>query len=155
MLFNVGAGLMHFIFEDPQPNINFDPLAELGLPGTFITVALTMALSSTSRGGFRDMGPVAYARTWQIKPTGTASLAWVKGNHSMKFGAEMRAESHPVKVNTPANGNFIFDPVQTSMPYLGTSGSTARRPDSMTTTDTGALRRKTSASAGFSRYVKA
>jgi hypothetical protein len=83
MLLHAGAGLMHFVFKDPQPNVNFDPLKELGLPGTFATVAPSMSLTSTSRGGFRDTGPVAYGSTWQIKPTGTMSLAWVKGNHSM------------------------------------------------------------------------
>ncbi|MBN1566456.1 MAG: TonB-dependent receptor [Acidobacteria bacterium] len=124
MLLHMGGGLMHFIFKDPQPNVNFDPLAELDLPGTFATIAPSMSLSSTTRGGFRDTGPVAYGSTWQIKPTGTVSLAWVKGNHSMKFGGELRVESHPVTVFTPANGKFIFDPIQTGMPYLGSTGNT-------------------------------
>ncbi len=124
MLLHAGAGLMHFVFKDPQPNVNFDPLKELGLPGTFATVAPSMSLTSTSRGGFRDTGPVAYASTWQIKPTGTMSLVWVKGNHSMKFGGELRVESHPVTVFTPANGKFIFDQIQTGIPYLGSTGNT-------------------------------
>ncbi len=124
MLLHLGAGLMHFVFKDPQPNVNFDPLAELGLPGTFATIAPSMSLTSTSRGGFRDTGPVAYGSTWQIKPTGTMSLSMVKGNHSMKFGGELRVESHPVTVFTPANGKFIFDQIQTGMPYLGATGNT-------------------------------
>ena len=124
MLLHVGGGLMHFVFKDPQPNVNFDPLKELGLPGTFATIAPSLSLTSTSRGGFRDTGPVAYGSTWQIKPTGTMSLAWVKGNHSMKFGGELRVESHPVTVFTPANGKFIFDQAQTGMPYLAQTGNT-------------------------------
>ncbi|MBP1623329.1 MAG: TonB-dependent receptor, partial [Acidobacteria bacterium] len=124
MFLHLGAGLMHFLFKDPQPNVNYDAYTELGLPGTYSTVAPSIKTSpNTDRGGLRDTGPVAYGNTWQIKPTGTASLAWVKGNHSMKFGGELRVESHPSTVITPSNGTFIFDPLQTSLPYLGTAGN--------------------------------
>jgi len=123
MLLHLGAGVMHFLYKDPQENTNFNSLEELGLPGTFATVAPNMTMD-TARGGLRTTGPVAYGNTWQIKPTGQASLAWVKGNHSMKFGGEVRFESHPTNVITPSNGNFIFDPSETSMPYLGTTGNT-------------------------------
>ncbi len=121
MLLHFGAGLMHFVFKDPQPNVNFNNLTELGMPGTYATIAPSISMSpNTDRGGLRDTGPVAYGNTWQIKPTGSASLAWVKGNHSMKFGGETRIESHPSTVFTPANGKFIFDALQTSLPnYTG------------------------------------
>ena len=121
MVLQLGAGLMHFVFKDPQPNVNYNVEQELGMPGTFSTVAPSISLTSLTRGGLRDTGPVAYGNTWQIKPTGTASLAWVKGSHAMKFGAEVRVDSHPSTVITPSNGKFIFDPVQTSLPYLGTA----------------------------------
>jgi hypothetical protein len=124
MLLHAGAGLMHFLFKDPQENVNFDSQQELGLPGTFATIAPSISMSDISRGGLRDTGPVAYGNTWQIKPTGTLNLAWVKGNHSLKFGGEVRFDSHPTTVFTPANGKWIFDAVQTSMPYLGAEGST-------------------------------
>jgi hypothetical protein len=125
MLLHLGAGIMHFIFKDPQPNVNFDSLKELGLPGTYATFAPNITMSpNTDRGGLRTTGPTAYGNTWQIKPTGSASLAWVKGNHSMKFGGEARFESHPSTVYTPANGNFIFDGVQTSLPTNSTGATT-------------------------------
>ncbi len=123
MLLHVAGGMMHFIFKDPQTNVNFDSNKELGLPGTFATIAPNMTMDTTM-GGLRTTGPVAYGNTWQIKPTATASFTWVKGNHSYKFGAEARFDSHPSNVFTPANGNFIFDPSETSDPYLGTSGNT-------------------------------
>jgi hypothetical protein len=122
MLLNVGAGLMHFIFKDPQEDVNFDNLEKLSLPGTFGTFAPTINMDTT-RGGFGS-GTVAYSATHQIKPTGTVSLAWVKGNHSIKFGGEMRFESHPSTVFTPANGAFYFNAAETSMPYLRTVGNT-------------------------------
>jgi hypothetical protein len=122
-LLHLGVGIMHFLFKDPQANTNFNSKQELGLPGTFATVAPNMTMDTT-RGGLRTTGPVAYGNTWQIKPTGTASFSWVKGNHSYKFGGEVRFESHPNTVFTPANGNFIFDAAQTSMPYLGPTVNT-------------------------------
>ncbi len=123
MLLHVAGGILHFIFKDPQENVNFDSLKELGLPGTFATIAPNINMDTT-RGGLRGTGTVAYGNTWQIKPTGTASLSWVKGNHSIKFGGETRFDSHPTNVFTPANGNFIFDPSETSLPYLSTTGNT-------------------------------
>ena len=113
---------MHFIFTDPQKNINFNNLENLDLPGTFATFAPTINMDTT-RGGF-GAGTVAYGATHQIKPTATASLAWVKGNHSYKFGAEMRVESHPSTVYTPGNGSFFFNAAETSDPYLLQDGNT-------------------------------
>jgi hypothetical protein len=125
MLLHLGAGMMHFIFKDPQPDMNFDNFAKLGLPGTFATVPPDFANANDSRGGLMgaggNTGTNSQSNTWQIKPTAQASLTWVKGNHSLKFGGEARFESHPSNVITPANGAFYFNGAQTSMPYLNTT----------------------------------
>ncbi len=119
VLLHLGAGIMHFIFKDPQPNINFDSLKELGLPGTFVTIPPSMqGLLVGGKGGLTATGTQSQSNTWQIKPTGNASLSWVKGNHTYKFGGEVRFESHPVTNFTPANGAFYFDAQQTALPYL-------------------------------------
>jgi hypothetical protein len=123
MLLHVGAGLMHFVFKDPQPDVNFNNLEKLDLPGTFATIPPYITMDD-SRGGLQTTGPVAQSSTWQIKPTGTASLAWVKGNHSYKFGGEVRFESHPNTVITPSNGAFYFNAAQTSLPYLQSTALT-------------------------------
>lgn len=122
MMLHVGAGLLHFIFKDPQEDVNFDNYKNLSLPGTFGTFAPTINMDMT-RGGLSS-GTVAYSATHQIKPTGNISFAWVKGNHSLKFGGEVRVESHPSTVFTPANGAFYFNAAETSMPYLRTTGNT-------------------------------
>jgi hypothetical protein len=121
MLLHVGAGLMHFIFKDPQPDMNYDVYGQLGLPGTFATIPPNFASANDSRGGMRDTGTSSQSNTWQIKPTAMASYSWVKGNHSIKFGGESRFESHPSNVITPANGSFYFNAAQTTMPYLHTT----------------------------------
>ncbi len=120
VLLHAGAGLMHFIFKDPQPDINYDSYANLGLPGTYATIPPNFQNANDNRGGLTQTGTASQSNTWQVKPTATASLSWVKGNHSIKFGGESRFESHPVNVFTPANGSFYFNAAQTTMPYLNT-----------------------------------
>jgi hypothetical protein len=68
-----------------------------------------------------NLGPNAQQHQWEEKPTGVATFNWVKGNHSYKFGAEIRIDSYPSKVYTPANGFFYFDAAQTGLPYLLTT----------------------------------
>ncbi len=128
VLLHLGAGLMHFVFQDPAPF--FDSAATLGLPGTYYKVSPTLySLESGQGGGMQGgnpmrqgngIGPVAQQKQWQQKPTGTATLSWVKGNHTYKFGGEFRAESFPSITQTPSNGWFYFSQAQTALPYLGT-----------------------------------
>jgi len=125
MLLSLGAGLMHFVFTDDVPNINYDNEIELGLPGTFTTRPPTFNSLGSPYGGLgspsgqgNSAGPVAQQNQWQIKPTGTASLTMIRSNHSYKFGAEVRVESYPSSALTPANGWFTFSQAQTALPYL-------------------------------------
>jgi len=114
---------MHFIFKDPGKDVGFDNLDNLDLPGTNATFPPYIQMDNTR--GSLNTGVVAYGATHQIKPTATASLSWVKGNHSYKFGGEMRIESHPNTVFTPSNGQFFFNANQTSAPgfVAGASGT--------------------------------
>ena len=72
----------------------------------------------SSSGQGNSMGPVAQQHQWQEKPTGSATLTWVKGNHSYKFGGEVRVESYPSTDTTPGNGWFYFNGAQTALPYI-------------------------------------
>ncbi len=124
-LLHLGAGVMHFSFIDDVPNINYDNEVELGLPGTFTTRPPTFNGLNASQGGLSDpsgqgnsAGPIAQQNQWQTKPTGTANLTWIKGNHTYKFGGELRIESYPSATLTPANGWFTFSHLQTALPYL-------------------------------------
>ncbi len=124
-LLSLGAGIMHFFFKDDVPDINYDNFEKLGLPGTFTTRPPTFNSLGSAFGGLgspsgqgNSSGPVAQQNQWQIKPTGTASLTWIKSNHTYKFGAELRVESYPSTALTPANGWFSFSQAQTALPYL-------------------------------------
>ena len=128
VLLHLGAGIMHFVFNDPPPlDGQWDSLKELGLPNTHGEFYPTIyGLYQNLGGGMvspsgqgNTFGPVAHQTQYQIKPTGTASLNWVKSNHTYKFGAEVRVESYPSTAATPSNGFFTFTAAQTALPYNG------------------------------------
>jgi hypothetical protein len=130
LLLHLGGGIMHFVFWDPTPEFGtWDNLTELGLPGTSKGVFPTIMNIWQNQGGGmpsatnqgNGFGPIAQQKQWEQKPTGTATLNWVKGNHSYKFGAEVRVESFPSTATTPSNGWFYFSPAQTALPYLNTT----------------------------------
>jgi hypothetical protein len=127
VLLHLGAGFLHFTFWDPVPEYGeWDNAEKLGLPGTVAGVFPTIYNIYQAQGGGlidptrqgNSMGPVAQQKQWQQKPTGTASLSWVRGNHTYKFGGEFRVESYPSIATTPSNGWFFFSPAQTALPYL-------------------------------------
>lgn len=52
-----------------------------------------------------------------VKPTANASLTWVKGNHTFKYGADMVVEGFPQVNYTRANGQYGFSANQTGDPW--------------------------------------
>jgi len=69
------------------------------------------------------MGPAAgQVRAVEIKPTFNASLSWVKGNHSYKFGSEARIEAFYDDTFTGTTGNFTIGADQTANPYFSDAG---------------------------------
>ena len=129
MLLHVGGGYMHFLFFDPTPTYgHFNTLKTLGMPGTQFNVAPSIfdLLGANGSGEGNDstgasMGPNAQQKQLDEKTTTTATLSWVKGNHSYKFGGEFRWESYPSVATTPSNGWFYFNAAQTGLPYLQTT----------------------------------
>jgi hypothetical protein len=73
------------------------------------------------------IGPACCLQTvWDEKPTGNASLTWIKGNHSYKFGGELMIEGFPVNSFYEANGAFGISKTETGDPAeqaLGLAGS--------------------------------
>ena len=60
-----------------------------------------------------------------VKPTANASLTWVKGNHTYKFGSEMVVEGFPQINYTRANGQYGFSANQTGDPWEFNRGAFA------------------------------
>jgi len=63
------------------------------------------------------MGPgigAAQSLTKQMTPSWNASTTWVHGNHTYKFGADVRIFGYPISALTASNGSFAFSPNQTA-----------------------------------------
>jgi len=52
------------------------------------------------------------------KPTANASLNWIKGNHTVKFGGEMIVESHASRGRTFVNTYYYFNTIETADPSI-------------------------------------
>jgi hypothetical protein len=127
ILLHLGAGLVHAT----QTNLTreFDQTS-LGWRGNFAASKLFPWLSlgpDAARGGFNYVGGIfnPYAYIKDIKPTFNASLSWVKGNHTLKFGGEMIFEGFPTLTYARANGNLGFGPQQTALPWENGRGLNA------------------------------
>ncbi len=48
------------------------------------------------------------------KPAANASITWVRSNHTLKLGADLRIEGYPNYLFTNASGTFAFSADQTS-----------------------------------------
>jgi len=121
LLFHLGVGYQHLDFEDKSPVLTYNAQQQLGLTGATVNrnfPTLTGLLSSNGFGGMVPMGPNSQTRSLMIKPTGNASLTWVRGNHTYKTGTEIRIEGFPAQPFVPANGAYAFSAAETGLPYL-------------------------------------
>jgi hypothetical protein len=58
-----------------------------------------------------------------IKPTANASMTWVKGSHTFKWGAEMVVEGNPAFSSNRSNGIYGFAVQETQNPWEYTSAA--------------------------------
>ncbi len=129
MLFHFGAGYVVNDFRDTAPITNFDMVKVLGISGGTLgpadgarvpvfgqgaTPQTGTLMGPNSLGGVQALGPyTGQVRALLQRPTGNTSLSWVKGNHSYKFGGEVRFDGYPTVTNTNTSGNFAFSANQT------------------------------------------
>jgi len=130
LLLHLGAGAFYELFVDNSPTLDFNPQQALGLSGflqnrTFPQVTsncpTASALSTVciGAGGLQQIGVSIQNPTYELKPTGTASLTWVRGKHTYKVGAEWIDEqyynkNHPTVTLTAGTG-------ATSDPFVNTN----------------------------------
>jgi len=134
MLWHVGIGSLQYLLDDHAPVTNFQDssIGLTGVPnpgGRFPTITGLCASGSgtntspcTGTGGTSNMGPNAagapgQSLTKQFTPTYGTSLTWVKGNHTYKFGGELRTFGYPYHNLASTNGTFTFSANQTAQPY--------------------------------------
>ena len=122
LLLHVGAGLLQTTLYT-LPSATYDNSQLFGtnqfyLPGVFPNIGGT---SDLSKGGASLNGGlgVGFAALFQkdTKPTFTASVTWVKGNHTFKFGGEAIFEGLPIANGSRSNGIFGFGQAETADPF--------------------------------------
>lgn len=130
VLLHLGAGYAHNDFKDRAPTTNFDLNGVLGIAGAPVGTdggrfpVFAATLGQNSSGGMNTMGPAAgQVRAVELKPTFNASVSWVKGNHSFKFGGDSRVEGFIDYTFSNTTGNFTIGADQTADPWFSDNGT--------------------------------
>jgi Carboxypeptidase regulatory-like domain/TonB dependent receptor len=120
VLLHIGGGFQSNNFADDAPVLDYNQEAALGLKGATVQRLFPALRGLTAaQGGVKDLGPLGNRHPLLYnKPTGNASLTWVKDNHTYKFGGEMRLDSNASTLFTNTNGIYNFSAAQTGQPYL-------------------------------------
>jgi len=130
LLLHLGAGYQQNNFFDDAPIIDFNAAQVFGLVGATVNRNVPVftgfcppfgiaGVACTAAGGMYNMGPVAgQGHQFYEKPSGNASLTWVRGNHTYKAGAEVYYLAIPTIPYTNTNGNYAFSANETNQPYL-------------------------------------
>ena len=123
-LLHLGAGYADNYFTDDPPVLSYDAATELGLKGSTTTRLFPFFTGlSTGLGGVKNIGPSGNRHPLLYeKPTGNASMTWVKDNHTYKFGGELRLDGAASTLYTNTNGTYNFAADQTGLPYISASG---------------------------------
>jgi hypothetical protein len=118
MLLHLGVGLLHNFVN--QTVNRFDPVANLGLRGTYTDLFPSLQGLNSAQGGVVNMGPGTNAQILNTKPTANASLTWVRNNHTIKAGGELIVEGYPTYNETYANGWIVFSKLESGLPSTNT-----------------------------------
>jgi hypothetical protein len=133
-LVHIAAGIMRYNHIDSSPGTsqNFDAVGKLGIVGGVpnkngFTGFPAIAGLSTAQGGFavnNVSGGTGTTIGWSngvydfdTKPTASASVTWIKGNHTYKAGAEWHRDAWTWYQFSNA-GSYTFSAAETGQPYL-------------------------------------
>ena len=124
LLLHIGAGYDTDYLGRPLPTPDYDACGGIGLcspafqrPASFPTFS---GLGSTTGGGFTgaQIGPLSRVDNAYSMADSIASLTWVKGNHTFKFGGNAEFQGSYTKTVNDLQGAYGFSSAQTAMPYL-------------------------------------
>ena len=109
---HLGAGWSEFNFANNALVTDYNPLADIGLKGAtlnrnFPRIGATFT-TAPAIGGMNAMGPSGQASSPEKRPSGTASVTWVRSNHTFKFGADFRQDMLTTRTFTNTAGNLVF-----------------------------------------------
>ena len=122
VLLHLGAGLL---YVTQTTTAGFDPTT-IGFKGAntnlfpLISTLPTAGLTGgpPTQGGMSPIGTGSIANLQNPKPTATASLTWVRNNHTLKFGGETVFEGYLAHLRTYAASWMYFGFTETGLPSL-------------------------------------
>ena len=119
VLLHLGAGLLYQNYLEVAGAQGFHP-SSIGLHGqNDDNVMPTLAGLSNSNGGYSlGIGPFTLIHILNPKPTGNASLTWVRGNHTYKFGGDLVVDGFINQNRTYAEPWITFAATETTNPAL-------------------------------------
>ncbi len=123
ILFHIGVGWNDSDFRLGSRYVQpYDALKELGLKGALVPLdfpRIVTAVNGNSQiGGMSSIGQTGRTASFERRPSGTASLNYVSGSHTYKFGVDYRIEKFPNIILGGANGTYTFGANMTEQPSL-------------------------------------
>jgi hypothetical protein len=138
LLLHIGVGLAYINHPVYTVTSNFDATAASLTNGTFqpfpaseympsfsgLNNAFTGGLALGSGFGGAAVGPGGFDESdlKDIRPTGNASMTWVRGNHTYKAGFELALEGFPQQSSIRAFGLYTFSNTETENPVESSNG---------------------------------
>lgn len=130
-LLHLGVGFDANDLGRPSVTPNYSACGELGLcsaafqsPSTFPQIT---GLFNSQGGGFgtltAPLGPPGRTDGLYTEFNSIASLTWVKGNHTLKFGGNLANQGFYTRTIANLQGTYGFSSGQTAMPYLVNTSS--------------------------------
>jgi hypothetical protein len=131
LLLHLGAGYNSDDLGRPLVTPNYPACSNLGLCSSAFTLpsafpSFTGLADSTAGGMANGGGGIGNTgRTDSIynQFESIASLTWVKGNHTFKFGGVLMTQGNYSVDHTDLQGSYGFSNVQTALPYIATTVS--------------------------------
>ena len=122
LLAHIGIGWNDSDFKlGARQTTPYDSFKELGLKGALIPLEfprIATAVGNDQIGGMSNLGQLGTTNSYERRPSATASVSYVTGGHTYKFGADFRLEKFPNVINGGANGTYTFGANMTEQPSL-------------------------------------
>jgi hypothetical protein len=126
LLVHLGSGYIRYLNPDSSPDsvLHYDAAGQLGFTGApqngFPQIN---GISNGNFGGYSviGMGPANANRYFSDKWTSVASATWVRGNHTLKIGGELKIDSWEDINSRGATGILNFNSAETGLPAVSTA----------------------------------
>jgi hypothetical protein len=112
MNYHLGLGYNVWEFTNNPLTLNYNALADIGLRGATVNRTAPRfnlgAQTTPATGGMNNIGNAGNSVQPERRPSITMTLTWVKGNHTIKGGADFRQDMIPFINYAGTNGIYGF-----------------------------------------------